>query len=108
MSDISYKDKGSILGPFKSLSFFSRKPVTEPFEPRIAADNYRGFHVNDWDVCIGCSTCQKVCDNAAITMIKIPGLPDDPVMGIRNDVKMKVKMRDYTMPLNLFLNSLSN
>ncbi len=85
MSDISYKDKGSILGPFKSLGFFSRKPVTVPFEPRIAADNYRGFHVNDWDVCIGCSTCQKVCDNAAITMVKIPGLPHDPVMGIRNE-----------------------
>jgi glutamate synthase (NADPH/NADH) small chain len=85
MSDIPYKDKGSILRPLKALSFFARKPVTEPFEPRPAADSYRGFHVNDWELCIGCSTCQKVCDNAAITMIRIPGLPEDPVMGVRNE-----------------------
>ncbi len=85
MSDIPYKDKGSILRPLKALSFFARKPVTEPFEPRPAADSYRGFHVNDWEKCIGCSTCQKVCDNAAITMVRIPGLPEDPVLGIRNE-----------------------
>ena len=85
MSDISYKDKGSILGPLKSLGFFARKPVTEPFEPRPAADSYRGFNVNDWEKCIGCSTCQKVCDNAAITMVKIPGLAEDPVLGVRNE-----------------------
>lgn len=85
MSDIPYKDKGSILRPLKTLSFFARKPVTEPFEPRPAADSYRGFHVNDWEKCIGCSTCQKVCDNAAITMVQIPGLPEDPVLGVRNE-----------------------
>ena len=85
MSDIPYKDKGSILAPFKSLGFLARKPVTEPFEPRPASDNYRGFHVNDWEQCIGCSTCQKVCDNAAITMVRVPGLPEDPVKGIRNE-----------------------
>jgi len=85
MSDIPYKDKGSILRPLKALSFFARKPVTEPFEPRPAADSYRGFHVNDWEKCIGCSTCQKVCDNAAITMVQIPGLPEDPVLGVRNE-----------------------
>jgi len=84
-SDIPYKDKGSILRPLKSLGFFARKPVTEPFEPRPAADSYRGFHVNDWEKCIGCSTCQKVCDNAAITMVQIPGLPEDPVLGVRNE-----------------------
>ena len=85
MSDIPYKDKGSILRPIKTLGFFGRKAVTEELEPRPAAANYRGFHVNDWEVCIGCSTCQKVCDNAAISMVKIPGLPEDPVRGIRNE-----------------------
>jgi glutamate synthase (NADPH/NADH) small chain len=85
MSDIPYKDKGSILRPIKTLGFFGRKAVTEELEPRPAAANYRGFHVNDWEVCIGCSTCQKVCDNAAISMVKIPGLPEDPVKGIRNE-----------------------
>lgn len=85
MADIMHKDKGSILGPLKSLAFFSRQPVTEKMEPREASENYRGFHVNDWEVCIGCSTCQKVCDNAAITMVRIPGLPEDPVNGVRNE-----------------------
>jgi glutamate synthase (NADPH/NADH) small chain len=84
MSDIKYKSKGSILNPLKSWQFFARKPVTEPMEPRLASKNYRGFHVNDWEQCIGCSTCQKVCDNAAITMIKIPSLVEDPVNGVRN------------------------
>lgn len=85
MGDIPYKDRGSILNPIKALGFLSRKPVTEPFEPRPASENYRGFHVNDWSLCIGCSTCQKVCDNAAISMVKIPGLPEDPVKGVRNE-----------------------
>lgn len=85
MSDIPYKEKGSILHPLKTLGFFARKPVTEPFGARPASANYRGFHVNDWEKCIGCSTCQKVCDNAAITMVQIPHLPMDPVKGIRNE-----------------------
>jgi glutamate synthase (NADPH/NADH) small chain len=51
--------------------------------PRPASQNYRGFHLNDWDACIGCSTCQKVCDNAAITMVRVPGIEEDPVKGIR-------------------------
>jgi glutamate synthase (NADPH/NADH) small chain len=84
MADIEYKDKGSILNPLKSWQFFARKPVTVPLEPRPASLNYRGFHVNDWEKCIGCSTCQKVCDNAAITMVKVPGLAEDPVLGVRN------------------------
>ncbi len=85
MSGISYKSKGSILNPLKNLAFLGRGSVTEPLEPREASANYRGFHVNDWELCIGCSTCQKVCDNAAITMVKIPGLPEDPVKGVRNE-----------------------
>jgi len=84
MSDIDYKDKGSILNPLKSWQFLGRKPVTVALEPRPATKNYRGFHINDWEKCIGCSTCQKVCDNAAITMVKVPGLKEDPVLGVRN------------------------
>jgi len=82
--DIHYDDSGSVLNPLKSLAFFARKPVTEPLEPRPAAERYRGFHLNDWEKCVGCSTCQKVCDNAAITMVKVPSVKDDPVKGIRN------------------------
>ncbi|MCU7853703.1 MAG: FAD-dependent oxidoreductase [Candidatus Thiodiazotropha sp. (ex Monitilora ramsayi)] len=81
---IEHKDSGSILSPLKALQFFARKPVTVPLEPRPAAANYRGFHLNEHEKCIGCSSCQKVCDNAAITMVKVPHLPEDPVKGIRN------------------------
>ena len=84
MRDIDHQDRGGLLGPLKNLSFFARQPITEPLGPRPASANYRGFHLNDWDLCIGCSTCQKVCDNAAITMVRVPGLPEDPVKGIRN------------------------
>jgi glutamate synthase (NADPH/NADH) small chain len=83
MSEINYKSRGSILNPLRTLSFLARKPVTLPLEPRAAAPNYRGFHLNDWEKCIGCSTCQKICDNEAITMIHIPELPEDPVQGVR-------------------------
>ena len=84
MKNIKYKDIGSILNPLKSLQFYARKPITEDLEPRPAAEIYRGFHLNDMEKCIGCSTCQKICDNAAITMVKVPHLKNDPVNGIRN------------------------
>lgn len=81
---IDYESKGSFLNPLKNLQFFGRPPVTEPLEPRPASINYRGFHLNDWEKCIGCGTCQRICDNAAITMVKVPSLPEDETKGIRN------------------------
>jgi len=84
MSGIDYKNRGSILNPLRNLRFLGRRPVTVPLGPRPAAAGYRGFHLNDHDKCIGCSSCQKVCDNAAITMVRVPHLPDDPVGGNRN------------------------
>ncbi len=84
MSTIAHKDKGSILNPLKSLGFLGREAVTEALPPRPASANYRGFHVNDWDLCVGCGTCRKICDNAAISMVKIAQLADKPDEGIRN------------------------
>lgn len=81
---IDHNDSGSLLNPLKNLQFLFRKPVTQPLQPRLASLNYRGFHLNDWEACVGCSSCQKICDNAAITMVEIPGLKNDPVKGIRN------------------------
>jgi glutamate synthase (NADPH/NADH) small chain len=78
-------DKGSALNPIKTLAFLGRRPVTEPLAPRPAAEVYRGFHLNDWELCIGCRSCQKMCDNQAITMVRIPSLPEDPVNGVRNE-----------------------
>ncbi len=84
MAKICHDDRGSLLAPLKALGFFTRAPVTEKLAPRPASLNYRGFHVNDWSQCIGCGTCQRICDNAAITMVTIPSLPQDPARGIRN------------------------
>lgn len=78
--DIAMK---SLFAPLRSLSYLGRKPVTLPIEPRPAAPNYRGFHVNDWDKCIGCGTCASICDNAAISMVHIPELPQDAIAGIK-------------------------
>jgi glutamate synthase (NADPH/NADH) small chain len=73
----------SLFRPLKALSFLGRPPVTLPMEPRPAAANYRGFHVNDWTKCIGCGTCQQICDNKAISMVHIPSLPADPLKGVK-------------------------
>lgn len=73
----------SFLSPIKSLSFLVRQPVTLPLEPRPASPVYRGFHINDWQKCIGCGTCTQICDNAAISMVEIPDLPNDPAKGVK-------------------------
>ncbi len=73
----------SLFSPLKSLSFLLRKPLTLPIEPRPAAPLYRGFHINDWEKCIGCGTCAQLCDNAAIRMVEISDLPSKPVQGVK-------------------------
>jgi glutamate synthase (NADPH/NADH) small chain len=34
-------------------------------------ERYRGFHQNDIDKCIGCGTCEAICQNAAIDMVPV-------------------------------------
>ena len=73
--------KNSILAPFKGWKYLFKKPVTVPMDdifknPRKSPDNYRGFHTNDWDKCIGCGTCADVCPTAAINMVERSELPD--------------------------------
>ncbi len=48
---------------------------TKNSEPRTAPDNLRGFHVNDWNKCIGCGTCGEICPTQAITMVERLDLP---------------------------------
>jgi glutamate synthase (NADPH/NADH) small chain len=81
---MEYNDEGSLLRPLRALSFLGRPAVTEPLEPRLAAEGYRGFHLNQHAQCVGCSSCQKICDNAAITMVEVVDLPSDAEKGIRN------------------------
>ncbi len=64
----------SIFKPLRLLKYLFKKPLTMPMEeifdcPREAADNYRGFHVNDWEKCIGCTTCADICPTDAIIMV---------------------------------------
>ena len=67
--------KKSMLAPLKGWKYLFKKPVTVPMDdifknPRESQDNYRGFHVNDWEKCIGCGTCGEVCPTKAITMVE--------------------------------------
>ncbi len=68
------KDRRSILAPLKTLKYLFKKPVTFDLKdifdnPREVADNYRGFHTNDWEKCIGCGTCSEICPTEAIHMV---------------------------------------
>jgi len=68
-------DKKSIFAPLKSWKYLFKKPVTIAMDdifknPRESQDNFRGFHVNDWDKCIGCGTCSEICPTNAIKMVE--------------------------------------
>ncbi len=73
----------NLLAPLKTLSFLGRQSVTLPIEARPAAPNYRGFHLNDWEMCIGCGTCASICENHAIQMLDIKDLPYDLIKGTK-------------------------
>jgi len=62
-----------ILKPLTVWKNLVRVPVTvkRPLTERPGADGYRGFHRNDQDSCIGCGTCEEICQNAAIDMVEI-------------------------------------
>ncbi|BCR35731.1 FAD-dependent oxidoreductase [Mariniplasma anaerobium] len=93
--------KSSIFKPLRHFKYLFKKPVTHPMNtiftkknasylndnlliklksrldsnPRTAPDNLRGFHVNDWSKCIGCSTCESICPTDAIKMVERTDLP---------------------------------
>ena len=60
-----------VLSPFKAWKNLFRDPVTirDPLNDRPGAPRYRGFHQNDSDKCIGCGTCEEICQNGAIDMV---------------------------------------
>jgi len=64
-----------ILSPFTAWKHLINQPLTikDPSK-RQGADRYRGFHKNDLDACIGCGTCEEICQNAAIDLVPVEGI----------------------------------
>ncbi|MCD6353985.1 MAG: FAD-dependent oxidoreductase [Prolixibacteraceae bacterium] len=64
-----------ILTPFTAWKNVFKEPVTvkKPLTERPGAPRYRGFHKNDVQTCIGCGTCESICENEAIDMVAIAG-----------------------------------
>ena len=64
-----------ILSPITAWKHLVNEPVTikEPLK-REAAPRYRGFHQNKIDECIGCGTCESICQNAAIDLVPVEGI----------------------------------
>lgn len=69
-----------LIAPFYVWKRALEKPYTtaQPIEERPGAANYRGFHTNDLELCIGCGTCETICQNEAIDMVPVPGLRPKP------------------------------
>lgn len=65
-----------ILSPFTAWKYVFKDPVTikDPFNDRPGAARYRGFHQNDVEKCIGCGTCEAICQNGAIDMLPADGV----------------------------------
>jgi len=65
-----------VLSPFTAWKNLFRDPVTvhDPLTERPGAARYRGFHKNDIKACIGCGTCEAICQNAAIDMVPVEGI----------------------------------
>ena len=69
---MSFKD---VLMPFTAWKYLVKETVTilKPDEVQ-GAPRYRGFHKNEVDVCIGCGTCETICQNAAIDMMPVESI----------------------------------
>lgn len=76
-----------LVSPFYVWQRAFEKPYTtgkRPIDERPGAPRYRGFHVNDVEKCVGCGTCEMICQNHAIDMVPVEGLqPKDGDSGLR-------------------------
>jgi len=74
---VSLKD---FISPFYVWQRAFEKPYTQkrPLQERPGAPRYRGFHVNVTEECVGCGTCESICQNHAIDMVAVEGLEPGP------------------------------
>ncbi len=65
-----------ILSPFSAWKNLLKEPVTvkDPINERPGAPRYRGFHKNDIEKCIGCGTCEEICENEAIDLVEVASI----------------------------------
>ena len=65
-----------VLSPFTAWKNVFLDPVTipDPINDRPGAPRYRGFHQNDVAKCIGCGTCETICQNGAIDLVPVDGI----------------------------------
>lgn len=73
---MSFIDLKGLLQPLGAVKQLFKKPHTiqYPYESNEASDNYRGFHYNDLEQCIGCGNCSTICQNDAIDMISLENI----------------------------------
>lgn len=69
-------DLKDLVNPLSALKHLGKKPHTIrlPYEKKEPADRVRGFHENDWSLCVGCGNCARICNVQAIEMVEIEGL----------------------------------
>jgi glutamate synthase (NADPH/NADH) small chain len=65
-----------MISPFYAWKRAFEKPFTirKPLVERDGPPLYRGFHTNDLGKCIGCGSCEEICQNAAIDMRRAEGI----------------------------------
>ncbi len=66
----------NLVSPFYVWKRAFEKPYTnkKPLTTRPGAERYRGFHINDIDKCIGCGSCEEICQNMSIDLVPVEGI----------------------------------
>ncbi len=79
MDDLKKKSVKDVLYPFTAWKNILKEPVTIRHPEKVeGSDRYRGFHTNDIEKCIGCGTCEEICQNAAIDLVPVEGIEAKP------------------------------